>query len=143
MWQSTEPRLSFQQFQALLTETRTAIRVKHYSIRTEQTYLNWITAYLKFHNYKNPLSMAQSEANRYLAFLATQKHVAPATQNQACNGVIMLMKRFFNAPFQRPFGKRVSQKGEAVTRSDTVLRLTCFRMDTISVPSRNCLGIVT
>ena len=65
----------------LLEILRDKIRVKHYSISTERTYLYWVKEYILYHNKKHPKDMGKIEIEQYLTYLAVTKNVAPATQN--------------------------------------------------------------
>ena len=67
----------------LLDQVRDAIRVKHYSIRTEEAYVNWIKSYILFYNKRHPQEMGVSEIEAFLTHLAVDQNVAASTQNQA------------------------------------------------------------
>jgi hypothetical protein len=74
----------------LLDQLREVLRIKHYSLRTEETYVQWTTRFLKFHweqagKWKHPREMGTSEIMTFLSHLATADHVAGATQNQVFN----------------------------------------------------------
>ena len=66
----------------LLDQVRDVIRRKHYSIRTEQAYLDWIKRFIIYHNKRHPAEMAEEEVARFLTHLARDRVVAPSTQNQ-------------------------------------------------------------
>ena len=68
------------------------IRLKHYSYRTEQTYLDWIKRYLLYHNKKHPRDMGTEEIKAFLTHLAIDKNVAAATQNQALKAILFLYR---------------------------------------------------
>lgn len=76
----------------LLTQVRERIRLKHYSIRTEKTYLAWIRRFILFHDKKHPKQMGKPEVETFLTHLAVDRHVAASTQNQALNAVLFLYK---------------------------------------------------
>ncbi len=76
----------------LLEEVRNALRKKHYSIRTEEAYINWIKRYIIFHGKKHPLEMGEREINQYLTHLAVEEKVAASTQNLALCSIIFLYK---------------------------------------------------
>ncbi|MCD6174042.1 MAG: integron integrase [Sulfurimonas sp.] len=76
----------------LLDIVREKIRVKHYSISTERTYIHWIKCYIFFHNKKHPIDMGKAEIEEYLTSLAVKNKVSPATQNQAFSAVLFLYK---------------------------------------------------
>ena len=76
----------------LLDQVRDAIRLKHYSIRTEQAYVNWIKRYIYFHNVRHPAEMGAPEIQAFLTHLAVEKNVAASTQNQAFSALLFLYK---------------------------------------------------
>ena len=76
----------------LLDQVRHIIRKKHYSIRTEQAYTDWITRYILFHGKRHPKDMGEKEISAYLSYLAVTKNVAASTQNQALNAIVFLYK---------------------------------------------------
>lgn len=82
---STPPR-------KLLDVVRETIRLKHYSYRTEQTYLDWMKRYLLFHDKKHPHEMGAEEIRAFLSHLAVERKVAAATQNQALNAILFLYR---------------------------------------------------
>jgi len=59
----------------LLDEVRDFIRIKHYSIRTEEAYLSWIKRYILFHNKRHPKEMGKPEIEDFLSHLATDLNV--------------------------------------------------------------------
>jgi hypothetical protein len=60
--------------QKLLDQVRDAIRLRHYSYRTEQTYVHWIRRYILFHNKRHPKDIGNAEIEAFLSHLAvTQK----------------------------------------------------------------------
>jgi len=65
----------------LLAQVRTAIRTKHYSIRTEESYVNWIKRYILFHNKRHPTQMGEKEINEFISHLAVNGKVSASTQN--------------------------------------------------------------
>ena len=67
----------------LLDQVRDTVRRKHYSIRTEATYCDWIRRYILFHGKKHPKDMGAAEIERFLIYLAVDGNVAASTQNQA------------------------------------------------------------
>jgi integron integrase len=76
----------------LLDQVRDAIRLKHYSIRTEQTYTEWIRRFILFHGKRHPIEIAEPEVNAFLTHLARDGHVAASTQNQALSALLFLYK---------------------------------------------------
>ena len=81
----------------LLDQVRDAIRLKHYSLRTEQSYVNWIKRYIVFHkaengDYRHPQDMGVAEIEAFLTHLAVDKNVAASTQNQAFSAIMFLYR---------------------------------------------------
>ena len=74
----------------LLDRVRDRIRVKHYSLRTEQAYVDWIRRFIGFHGKRHPLTMGASEVEAFLSHLAVERTVASATQNQAKAALLFL-----------------------------------------------------
>ncbi len=68
------------------------IRLKHYSISTEKTYLSWMERYLLFHNNRDPKEMAAEEVEAFLSHLAVNLKVSASTQNQAFNALLFLYR---------------------------------------------------
>lgn len=81
---SHEPRL--------LDQVRELIRIRHYSIRTEQAYVQWIRRFILFHGKRHPREMGADEVTAYLSYLAMDRNVAAATQNQALNAILFLYR---------------------------------------------------
>ena len=95
----------------LLGERRDLIRRKHYSIRTEQAYLDWAKRYVLFHGKRHPNEMGAAQIVAFLSHLAVERQVAASTQNQALNALVFLYKQVFGredlaleniAPAKRP-----------------------------------------
>ncbi|MBI1793890.1 MAG: integron integrase [Chloroflexi bacterium] len=82
----------------LLDQYREALRSKHYSRRTEETYIAWVRRYIRFNNMRHPKEMNIPEINAFITHLATQKNVAASTQNQALSAVIFLYRTVLNIP---------------------------------------------
>lgn len=76
----------------LLDQVREAIRTKHYSYRTEQTYVQWIKRFVLFHKKRHPRDMGAQEIQEYIYFLANERKVASSTQNQALSAIMFLYK---------------------------------------------------
>jgi integron integrase len=80
----------------LLDQVRDAIRVRHYSYRTEQQYVAWIRRFIIFHGRRHPRDLGGPEVESFLSHLATDRHVAAATQAQALAAVLFLYKHVMN-----------------------------------------------
>jgi hypothetical protein len=75
-----------------LKEVRKVLRVQHYAIRTEQSYVEWIKRFILFHNKRHPNEMGESEVAGFLTHLSVNRNVAPATQGQALNALVFLYR---------------------------------------------------
>jgi integron integrase len=76
----------------LLDRVRTAIRVRHYSSRTEDAYVHWIKRYIFFHRMRHPADMGHDEISGFLSHLAVVERLSASTQNQAFNALLFLYK---------------------------------------------------
>ena len=76
----------------LLDRVRDAIRVRHYSIRTEQAYVDWTRRYILFHGKRHPSEMGRVQVEAFLSYLAVSGNVAASTQNQALSAILFLYK---------------------------------------------------
>lgn len=83
----------------LLDQVRAAIRTRHYSIRTEQAYVQWIRRFILFHNKRHPSTMNIRHVEAFLTHLAVDGKVAAATQNQALNAIVFLYKEVLKTEF--------------------------------------------
>ena len=83
---------------AFLDSVRRVIRTLHYSIRTEQAYIFWIKRFILFNNKQHPAEMSDTEVGNFLSYLANERHVAAATQNQALNALNFLYNRVLDQP---------------------------------------------
>jgi integron integrase len=76
----------------LIDQVKNTIRIKHYSIRTEEAYVSWIKDYIYYHNKKHPVNLTEEHISEYLTYLATKRNVAASTQNQAMSAILFLYK---------------------------------------------------
>jgi site-specific recombinase XerD len=81
--ESREPRL--------LDQVRQAIRIRHYSRRTEEAYVHWIRRFILFHGKRHPRELGAREVSSFLGWLADRR-VSASTQNQALSGVLFLYR---------------------------------------------------
>lgn len=82
---------------ALIAEARKRIRLKHYSIRTEESYLLWIKRFIHFHGDRHPSELGEMHVEAFLTHLAVEGEVAAATQNQALAALLFLYKDVLGA----------------------------------------------
>jgi site-specific recombinase XerD len=79
----------------LLDQVREVMRLRHYSIRTERCYCDWVRRFIKFHQMQSRgelLEESEAKIERFLSHLAVQGNVAASTQNQAFNGLLFLSR---------------------------------------------------
>ena len=76
----------------LLDQMRNRLRVKHYSIRTENSYVDWVRRFILFHNKQHPKEMGASEVEQFLTWLAVERKVSASTQNQAKAALLFLYR---------------------------------------------------
>jgi integron integrase len=115
------------QFSDLVEAVKTEVRSRHYSYRTETSYLDWVRRFIAFHDYADPRGVDASAAVKtYLDYLAVEREVAASTQNQALNALVF----FYGQVLRNPLGemgefsraKRPRRLPEVMTR-DEVQRL--------------------
>jgi integron integrase len=80
----------------LLDQYSEFLRNRHYSLRTEKTYIGWVRQYILFHNKRHPREMGVSEINDFITDLVNQKTVAASTQNQAISAILFLYRNVLN-----------------------------------------------
>ena len=83
---------SVQSAPKLLDQVRGKIRLKHYSIRTEQAYLDWIKRFILHFDKKHPKNLGADEVEQFLTYLAVEGKVAASTQNQAKSALLFLYR---------------------------------------------------
>jgi len=74
----------------LLDQVREAIRMRHYSIRTEEAYVGWIRRFILFHGKRHPLEMGEDEITQFLSVLAGRGQLRASTQHQALCALVFL-----------------------------------------------------
>lgn len=82
----------------LLDQVRDAIRTRHYSLRTEKAYVQWIKRFIFFHQKRHPAEMGEREVGQFLSSLATEKQGSASTQNQALNALLFLYREVLEQP---------------------------------------------
>jgi integrase len=106
----------------LLDQVSDALRLKHYSYRTEQSYLDWIRRYFIYHNKTHPKDMGEAEIQVFLTHLATERNVSASTQNQALSALIFLYRNVLHIELDLPSGlitaKRSTHLPTVLTRAE-------------------------
>jgi len=102
----------------LLDQLRDAIRAKHYSYRTEQTYVDWCKRYILYHHKRHPAEMGVPEIQAFIIYLANDQNVAASTQNQALSAILFLYRNILLRDIEFPTDVLRAKKPE---RLPTVL----------------------
>jgi hypothetical protein len=89
---------SYPQKSPFLEEVRQVLRVQHYAIRTEKSYIDWIRRFILFHAKRHPREMGETEVAAYLTHLSVNWNVAHGTQGQALNALVFLYPNVLNQP---------------------------------------------
>lgn len=113
----------------LLGLLREALRSRHYSHKTEQTYCSWVKRFIRFHGMRYPAEMAEAEVNSFLSYLAINEKVSASTQNQALCAILFL--------YRYVIGRRIGELGEVVrARKSRRLPVVMTRDEVSAVLSR-------
>jgi len=113
----------------LLDQVRDAIHLKHYSIRTEEAYVNWVKRYIYFHGLRHPAEMGAAEVEAFLTHLAVQENVAASTQNQALSALLFLYRQVLHqelGPLDALRAKRPKRLPTVLTKEETLRLIGCL-----------------
>ena len=113
----------------LLDRVRDKIRVRHYSIRTEQAYVDWIRRFILFHGKRHPEALGTAEVEAFLTHLAVDRNVAAATQNLAKSAILFLYRDVLAHPL--PWLDHVER-----ARTPARLPVVLTREETLAVLAR-------
>ena len=102
----------------LLDELKAAIRIRHYSRRTEEAYAGWVRRYILFNGKRHPREIGAPELQSFLTHLAIQKHVSASTQNQALAAILFLYREVLKV---ESFGLDVAVRARRPERLPVVL----------------------
>lgn len=98
----------------LLDQVREVIRMKHYSIRTEQAYVEWIKRFIFFHQKRHPADMAEPEIRAFISELASKKQVTASTQTVALSAILFLYREVLKK--ELPFVQGIERARKAERR---------------------------
>jgi integrase len=84
-----------------LNRCHEVLRVRHYSLRTEECYVEWIKRFILFHGKRHPETMGASEIEAFLTHLAVEGHVSASTQNQAFHALLFLYQQVLEQELPR------------------------------------------
>jgi hypothetical protein len=114
----------------LLDQVRDIIRLKHYSIRTEQAYLQWIRRFILFHGKRHPRDLGGDHLTALLSDLAVRGRVSASTQNQSLHAVLFMYREVLKIELPWLDGMQHAKRPE---------RLPAFAHDPVCSPSMNSL----
>jgi hypothetical protein len=83
----------------LLDQVTDDLRVKHYSYRPKQTYVDWVRRYILFHNKHHPREMGGTEVQVFITYLATERNLSASSQNQALSANLFFYKNILQQEF--------------------------------------------
>ena len=105
VWRLSQPAVTYETVipnpkLKLLDQVREVMRLKHYSIRTERTYCDWVRRYVRFHQMTSREAMlpAEPKMEAFLSHLAVEGNVAVSTQNQAFNALLFVYREVLHVP---------------------------------------------
>jgi len=113
----------------LLDQVRDAIRLKHYSYRTEQAYVGWIKRYICFHDVRHPSEKGAPEVEAFLTHVAVKENVAASTQNQALSALLFLYREVLHqdlSPVDALRAKRPKRLPTVLTKDETLRLVGCL-----------------
>jgi site-specific recombinase XerD len=90
-------------------QIREVMRFKHYSLRTEESYVGWYRQFVYFHGLRHPGEMGAAEVEAFLSHLAVVRNVVAATQNQALNALVFLFREVLKKEFEGVDAMRAKQ----------------------------------
>ncbi len=98
----------------LLNKMRTEIRRQNLSYQTEQAYTKWTVRFVRYHQLKHPHSMGEKEVIAYLNYLANERKVSAATQNQAFSAILFLYEQVL----KQPLGEMMELRKTIIPKKD-------------------------
>jgi integron integrase len=116
---------------SLIIEVRRTLQRKHYSKRTQDTYLRWIRRFLRFHDLKHPRSMGKNEIESFLNYLAIDRKVSASTQNQAFSAILFLFRTVLGQEVTEPIqplrARRPQRLPTVLSKSEARTVLECLQ----------------
>lgn len=112
----------------VLDQLRERIRYLHYSIRTEDSYVYWVRAFIRFHGLRHPATMGGTEVEAFLSWLASTRNVAASTHKQALSALLFFFGKVLGVdlPWMKEIGRpRTKIRLPIVLSPDEVARILC------------------
>jgi hypothetical protein len=114
----------------LLDQVRAAIRVRHYSIRTEHAYVDWARRYILFHGKRHPADMGAEHVQAFLSHLAVERGVSVSTQNEA-----KAYRRLSVVDLRLPVQDEGLEQREFFYKNGTIKKRMTFRVTRFLYPA--------
>ncbi len=127
----------------LMQQVRAALRIRHYSIRTEKSYIQWILQYIRYHDNRHPQTLGAKEITAFLSYLAIRRRVSASTQNQALCALVFLYKHVLNkdpGEFEHLVWAKKPERIPVVLTRDEVSRILLHLSGTPSLVVRLLYG---
>ncbi len=120
----------------LLDQLRQQIRYLHYSIRTEQAYVYWVRAFIRFHGLRHPADLSQAQVEAFLTWLADERQVSPSTHKQALSALLFLYQKVLrqNMPWMQEIGRPKHERRLPVVLSHDEISRLMSRLDRPAPP---------
>ncbi len=114
-----------------LDRVREQIRLRHYSLRTEETYIGWIKRYIRFHGYRHPMDLGANDVESFLSSLAMERDVAAATQGLALAALLFMYRHVLglNLPWMDEIVRARRPKRLPTVLSEDEVRQLFLHMD--------------
>ena len=115
----------------VLDQLRERIRYLHYSLRTEQAYVHWVRAFIRFHGVRHPATLGSSEVEAFLSWLANERKVSVSTHRQALAALLFFYGKVLctDLPWLQEIGRpRPSRRLPVVLTPDEVVRILGFQI---------------
>ena len=113
----------------VLDQLRERIRYLHYSIRTEETYVYWVRAFIRFHERRHPATLGGEDVERFLSWLAVSRKVAASTHRQALSALLFFYGKVLGKelPWMKEVGRpQVKRRLPVVLSPEEVAKIFCF-----------------
>ena len=113
----------------VLDQLRERIRYLHYSIRTEEAYVHWVRAFIRFHGLRHPATLGGAEVEAFLSWLANARSVAASTHRQALSALLFFYRKVLGTdlPWMSEIGvPRTKRRLPVVLSPDEVARILCL-----------------
>ena len=122
--------------QRLLDAVRAQVRYRHYSLRTEQAYVHWVRAFIRFNGLRHPSEMGLAEVEAFLTWLAADREVAPSTHRQALSALLFLYQKVLrqHLPWMSEIGRPHADKRLPVVLAHDELARLFTQLDGLPAP---------